>query len=176
MEVKDFVDVIENGEEKILEHLNNKKVVYVGRINGEIIEIETFDSEEEFINQYVKNQIENDFDYHEFKTAEEAYLLNCNLAVIHHYEDVENWWSNERGLKGEIESNDIIRKQLLSYEEITKDINRSDFVDGFYSWDTLNFPYIKGENIDYEYLTYFHNEEDVMNSIEAKGSFQLYVK
>ena len=35
MEIKDFVTFVENGEEKILEHLNNNKVVFVERINDE---------------------------------------------------------------------------------------------------------------------------------------------
>lgn len=177
MEIKDFITVIENGEEIIKEHLNNGKVVFVKRIEDEIVQIDTFDSEEDFIKDYIESQEKEEYDYQVFKTAEEAYLLACNIAVSDYFEDGNyDLWSNTRGIKGEQESNDSFRKAFKTYEELTKDINKDDFVDGFYEWNKLEFPYIKGENFDYEYVTHFCKDDDIFNSIEGKAKVQLYVK
>lgn len=177
MDIKDFVTFIENGEEIILEHLNNKKVVFVERVNDGIVKIEAFESEEDFIANYIKMQEENEFDFLNFKTAEEVYLLECNIAVSDYFEEGNyDLWSNTRGIKGEQESNISFKKAFKTYEEITKDINKDDFVDGFYEWNNLEVAYVKGENLNYEHSTNFCKDDNYDDCIEAKLTMQLYVK
>jgi hypothetical protein len=173
--ISEFATIIENGEQKIIDAVKNNKAVYVERVNGEIVFIEEYDSEKEFVENYVKTQIEEGYDLYVFKTAEEVYLLNCNIAVSDYFSENEDLWDDTEGLKGEVLSNVNFRQALKTYEEITKDIKQEDFVDGFYEWSNLLFPYVAGENFSYDSTSNYYNESE-QTLYEHTRTMQLFVK
>lgn len=174
--VSDYMPIIENGEQKIIDALKNNQVVFVTRANDEIVELEVFNSEKEFIEDYIKKQTENEYELQVFKEAEQAYLLACNIAIADYFtENQDPWLDDVETLEGEKRVNEYMKAKLLTYEEITKDIKLGDFVDGFYDWCDLLFPYVVGENIDFSQDMNHYCEKDEL-LLEYIQRIQLYVK
>ena len=156
-----MIKIVKNGENKLNTALENGKVVLLTRLNGDIINLKVFNTKEDLLKNYVKEQIKKEFDYLVYKTAREAYLLTCNNKYFTYLEEftVNNWVDGE-SIKNCEKTRDNARN-LLTYDKFVESINESDFKDGFYEWDRLMVPLIDGENFKYEYeACYGDSDED----------------
>ncbi len=117
--------------------LENGKAVHVIRIKGDIINITVADSTEELIKGIVDNQEPGDG--FEYLTGEEGYLVACNQAIFEYITDYSD--SIEM-----IQDPEPTQAQMYeahkkffstSIEDITKNIKKETFTNGFYDWDKL---------------------------------------
>jgi hypothetical protein len=164
------VKVVKNTEKQLKEALANNKIVYVERINDDIDFLEEFDSKDELILWYKKRQEEGEYDFNIFRTGEEAYILNCNMAFQEYIENYsDELLSDNETLEGLNETRDKANR-MLTYNQVIKDIDRSAFVDGFYEWIDLKTPLIYGENLKVQYLTKYNDE----NLEPTETNFDLF--
>jgi hypothetical protein len=150
---------VENGEEKLNAALENGKVVLLERIDGEIMALDIFDDKETFIKSYIKKQIDEEYERFVYKTAREAYLLNCNVKFSDYLEEFNHeFWEEGESIVECERTRDKARK-MLTYDEVAESINESDYVDGFYEWVDLIQPLVDGENFNYEAKGQNFNDE-----------------
>lgn len=128
--------------------LENGKAVIAIKTDTEILKLFVADTNDELIKQFVEQQEQGD--WAEYRTGEEAFLLARNQALFNHVTDF---------------SDDIIRLKepeqtqaeefaefqkffSQSIEDITKDIKPEAYPNGFYEWDVLLFEF---NNTDVKY-------------------------
>jgi len=138
-----------NYETFIKEELSKGKVVFINKINEDIdgfsnFDIaKSFDNKQAFIDWYNKEQTEKECDYTVYRTAEQAWVLSCNNAYTEYISRYDDNYD-------EIYSAETFREKLRaikSYDEFIKDIDVNSFVDGFYDWEDLKFPFVDEENV-----------------------------
>ena len=148
-----------NGKHVIIERHNNEKQ------NNEIVSVDSFTTKEEF-KKVAQTYFHEDMD---FLTAEEAYIRECNSNYYHYLEELAEGRQGDTDL----ETRDNFKKEILSYDEFNKDIDRKDFVDGFYEWTTLfaqvNFP--EPTKIKYDSNFRFENSEE---TIKGEVTIEIY--
>lgn len=172
---KQVTRTVKNGEKKLNEALENGKVVLLRRIDGEIIDLNVFDNKEDLVKSYVKEQIENEYDFLVYKTAREAYLLNCNVKFSNYLEEFnQEFWEDGETIV-ECERTRDKARNMLTYDKIVESVNESDYVDGFYEWIDLMEPFIDGENLKYESKGYDFNDEGEKTSIST-FTFEIVFK
>lgn len=167
---------IKDGEEKLTEALTNKKVALVERLNDRITSIKIFDNKENLIDWYKKEQKEQEYEYLEYKTAEEAYMLNSTSIVQDVLESfVNNIWDDESTYEGLVAAYNK-SKLVPTYDEIISTIDKNKFPEGFYEFTELLVPFNGEENVNYERPIHFmdNEDDDFDNAIKAKASFQIY--
>lgn len=173
--VNQVIKTIENGEEKLNNALENGKVVLLERENGFIVRIDEFDNKEALIKFYVEEQTKNENDFLVYKTAKEAYVLNCNVNFSEYLQDFMNdYWEEGESL----EENERISnkcRNMLSYDEVNKSDLESDYVDGFYEFFDLLVPFNNEENLKFDYISHQFNDFDEVIG-KHNSSFEILFK
>lgn len=173
--VNQVIKTIENGEEKLNNALENGKVVLLEREKGFIVRIDEFDNKEALIKFYVEEQTKNENDFLVYKTAKEAYVLNCNVNFSEYLQDFMNdYWEEGESL----EENERISnkcRNMLSYDEVNKSVLESDYVDGFYEFFDLLAPFNNDENLKFYYISHQFNDFDEVIG-KDHSSFEILFK
>jgi len=172
---KQVIKTVENGEEKLNIALENGKVVLVERKNGLIVRIDEFDNKEALIKSYVDEQTKNEYEFFVYKTAKEAYVLNCNVNFSEYLQDFLNdYWEEGETLE---ENERVANKcrNMLSYDEVNKSVLESDYVDGFYEFFDLLAPFNDEENLKFDYISHQFNDENEVTG-KSNSSFEILFK
>lgn len=124
-------------EEKLKLALETGKAVIVIKNDEEIFKLMVADSTEELIKQFVEEQEQGDF--LEYKTSDEAFLCARNQVLFNH---ITNFSDSIIMLKEPAltQTEEFVNYQNFfnkSIEEVTKDINKNSYPNGFYDWDML---------------------------------------
>lgn len=128
--------------------LENGKAVIVIKNDTEILKLIVADSNEELIKEFVKEQEQGD--WAEYRTADEAFLLARNQVLFNYITDFSDEIEKSKEPE-QTQAEEFVGYQNFfaqSIEDITKDIKREAYPDGFYEWDELLFEF---NNTDVKY-------------------------
>jgi hypothetical protein len=116
-------------DKEIQKHLLDNRHVIIERHNNKIVSVEVFDTKDELLT-LSKKYFHEDID---FLTAELAYVRECNSNYYDYLDEIGESFQDD----DELITRDNYRKPIIGYDEYNKDIDKADFVDGFYEWNKL---------------------------------------
>lgn len=129
-----------NFEKLVTEAILANKIVYVEKHNDIILFAKDFNTKEELINWYKTEAAE--YTEARYLSAEEAYVEACNKAYIDFLQDFEPKYYLDIEEKIELTPFQLQEQliSLMTYEEIAKDVNKEDYVEGIYDYQGLLLP------------------------------------
>ena len=162
--------IIESGENLLKKALADGQIIVINRLNGQITQFEPFNTEEELIEWYINEQTEKEFDFNYYRIGKEAYVLHCNSVFQDYLDEFSNDFLTDEEDVFEIR---VKGRNMLTYDEVTKDIKESDFVDGFYDYDSLQIP-LNGETVKYEYECLVEEGNEIIDDVFGTASFEVH--